>query len=179
MIASQTQPLRPVPSQQEIASAVVLLRSFAPTTLSSAVRDGSDAEIFASAVDRGRGAGLAPWQLKRAKSLLEGHLCGGISVHQVARACGLSRSHFSHAFRTSTGLSPHSWLIHRRVAKAHEMMRTQDPLSEIAHACGFSDQSHLTRQFRRATGLPPRAWRRLLVEAVQCTASGAVIAART
>ena len=163
MIASQAQTSRPVPSPQDIASAVVLLQSFAPATLSSAALDGFDVEIFTPAGGSRGGAGLAPWQLKRSKSLFEDHLCGGISVYQVARACGLSRSHFSYAFRSSTGVSPHGWLINRRVARACEMMRTQDPLCEIALACGFSDQSHLTRQFRRATGMTPRAWRRLRV----------------
>jgi len=161
MIAQQTQSPRPAPSQQKIASAIVLLRSFAPDTLASAVRDNFDADTFAPADGSKSGAGLAPWQLKRAKSLFESHLRGGVRVEQVARACGLSRSHFSHAFRTSTGLTPHSWLIHRRVARASELMLTQDPLCEIALACGFADQSHLTRRFGRATGMTPKAWRRL------------------
>ncbi len=158
MIASPAQSLRPVPSQQEIASAVVLLRSYAPNALASAVRDKFDIALLEP---RPGAAGLAPWQLKRAKSLFESHLCGGIGVEQVAGACGLSRSHFSHAFRTSTGLSPHTWLIHKRVAKACEMMRTRSSLCEIALTCGFSDQSHFTRLFRRAVGTTPRAWRRL------------------
>ncbi len=146
------------------------MRSFAPGTLASAVRDGIDAETFALAGHRDSGAGLAPWQLKRAKSLFESHLCGGIGVEQVARACDLSLSHYSHAFRTSIGLSPHSWRIHRRVEAAREMMRTRESLSEIALACGFSDQSHLTRQFRRATGVPPKAWRRIHAADGPCAA---------
>jgi AraC-like DNA-binding protein len=161
MIASQTGLPSPTPSQQEIASAIVLLRSFAPGTLASAARDGIDTETVTAADGRGGGAGLAPWQLKRAKSLFESHLCGGIGVEQVARACGLSRSHFSHAFRTSTGLSPHNWLIRKRVEAAREMMLSQGSLCEIALACGFSDQSHLTRQFHRVTGATPRAWCRM------------------
>jgi len=46
MIVSQASSQRPVPSQHEIAAAVVLLRSFAPATLASAIRNGFDAETF-------------------------------------------------------------------------------------------------------------------------------------
>ncbi|HEY0104632.1 MAG TPA: AraC family transcriptional regulator [Rhizomicrobium sp.] len=151
-----------IPSQQEIASAVVLLRSFAPDALASAVRGNFDAAAFALAGGQAKSAGLAPWQVKRAKALFESHLRDGIAVGRLAEACGLSRSHFSHAFKASTGASPHGWLIARRVEKAGEMLRAQAlPLTEVALACGFSDQSHLTRLFRRATGVTPRAWRRL------------------
>jgi AraC-like DNA-binding protein len=161
MIASQAESPRPIPSQQEIVSAVVLLRSFAPATLASAVRNGFDVETLALAGGRSRGAGLAPWQLKRAKALFEAHLCGGVGVEHVARACGLSRGHFSNAFRVSTGLSPHCWFTQRRIEAARDMLRTNQSLSDIALACGFADQSHFTRQFRRATGTTPKAWQRL------------------
>jgi AraC-like DNA-binding protein len=43
---------------------------------------------------------------------------------------------------------------------ARRLADTDQPLAEIALACGFCDQSHLTRTFRRRTGLTPGAWRR-------------------
>jgi AraC-like DNA-binding protein len=167
MIVSQALSTRPIPSQHEIAAAVVLLRSFAPATLASAIRNGFDVETFTLAGSRERGAGLAPWQLKRAKALIENHLVSGIRVEQVATVCGLSRSQFARAFRASTGFSPHSWLIRRRVEKARELLSVRTtPLVEVAFACGFSDQSHFTRLFRRATGVTPRAWRGLYLAKV-------------
>ena len=160
MIVSQALSPRPVPSHHEIAAAVVLLRSFAPATLSSAIRNGFDAETFTLAGGRERGAGLAPWQLKRAKALIENHLVSGICVEQVATVCGLSPSQFSRAFRTSTGFSPHSWLIHRRVEKARELLSVRTtPLVEVALACGFSDQSHFTRRFKQFQNVTPGQYR--------------------
>jgi len=32
-------------------------------------------------------------------------------------------------------------------------------ITEIALACGFSDQSHFTTAFRRLTGVPPHRYR--------------------
>jgi AraC family transcriptional regulator len=107
--------------------------------------------------------GLAPWQERRSKDMLAGDLTGATSLHEIARTCGLSVSHFSRAFRRSTGSSPHAWLLHMRVEAAKAMLRRrEEPLSMIALACGFADQSHFTRVFTRRVGLSPGAWRKYL-----------------
>lgn len=104
---------------------------------------------------------LAPWQLHRACQLLISATCNGCSVAKLAAACGLSSSHFAHAFKASTGVPPHRWLLRQRLERACEMMeRSGESLSAIAHHCGFSDQSHFTRSFRSAVGRSPAAWRR-------------------
>jgi AraC family transcriptional regulator len=40
------------------------------------------------------------------------------------------------------------------------MLESDEPLAQIAIACGLCDQSHLCRMFRRVVGVTPRAWRR-------------------
>ena len=105
--------------------------------------------------------GLAPWQEKRSKEMLAGDLAGATPLHEIADACGLSVSHFSRAFRKSTGLAPHAWLLQVRVDSAKAMLRAGDtPLCLIATTCGFADQSHFARVFMRRVGLTPGAWRR-------------------
>jgi len=47
--------------------------------------------------------GLAPWQERRAKEVLEANLCGDVPLTELARECGLSTSHFSRAFKDTTG----------------------------------------------------------------------------
>jgi AraC-like DNA-binding protein len=107
--------------------------------------------------------GLAPWQEKRSKDMLAGDLTGSTPLHDIACACGLSVSHFSRAFRRSTGASPHAWLLQMRVEAAKAMLRRREaPLSAVALACGFADQSHFTRVFTRRVGLSPGAWRKYL-----------------
>ena len=107
--------------------------------------------------------GLAPWQEKRSKEMLGGDLTGATPLSDIAKACGLSVSHFSRAFRRSTGLAPHAWLLHIRVEAAKAMLRARgSSLSMIALACGFADQSHFTRVFTRRVGLSPGAWRKYL-----------------
>ena len=105
--------------------------------------------------------GLAAWQERLAKEMLDAHLDGEISPVELARQCGLSPSHFARAFRRSTGKPPHQWLLHRRIEKAKTLLReTAMPLSDVAAACGFADQSHFTRVFAKASGAAPGQWRR-------------------
>jgi AraC family transcriptional regulator len=118
------------------------------------------------AATRSRG-GLAAWQERRAKELLSANLKEGISTADVARECSLTAGHFARAFRQTTGLSPHQWLLWRRVDKAHELLcEGKLSLAEIASACGFADQSHFTKVYARLRGISPGVWRRRL-ETVQ------------
>ena len=107
--------------------------------------------------------GLAAWQVKRAREILSANLDGSVPLRDVARECGLSVSHFSRAFRRTTGAAPHNWLLTHRVQVAKEKLR-DDRLSllDVALACGFADQSHLTRVFTQMVGVSPGAWRRAL-----------------
>jgi AraC-like DNA-binding protein len=109
----------------------------------------------------GAGGRLRPWQARRAMEMLDASLGGGLRTAELARACGLSASHFVQAFRRTTGLTPHRWLTRRRVERAMALLRDTDrSAAGIALACGFADQSHFTRVFTAVVGCPPVAWRR-------------------
>jgi AraC-like DNA-binding protein len=109
--------------------------------------------------------GLAPWQERRAREFLRASIKRGVALKEVARECGLSVGHFSHAFRRTLGVAPHKWLIEQRVALSREKLRDgRSSLSDVAAECGFSDQSHLARHFQRIVGVTPGAWRRALKE---------------
>jgi AraC family transcriptional regulator len=105
--------------------------------------------------------GLAPWQVRRVKAMVEAHLGRRLSTSELAAAAGLSTSHFCRAFKKSLGTSPQEYVLRRRVERTkHLMLSTRDPLCEISLACGFFDQAHLSRAFRRSQGCAPAAWRR-------------------
>jgi AraC family transcriptional regulator len=58
-------------------------------------------------------------------------------------------------------MSPHRWLVARRVSKAKELLeRSNLTLAEVAALCGFSSQSHLNAAFKQYAGLSPGRWRR-------------------
>jgi len=109
-----------------------------------------------------RRGGLGPSQERRVKELIVASLHEDISLARLAAECELSTRHFARAFRQSTGLSPHRWLLKCRAERARELLADRDlSLAEIATSCGFADQSHLTRIFSVIFGLSPGAWRRV------------------
>lgn len=118
-------------------------------------------ELFALPPAGEARGGLTPRQLSRVRDYVEAHLSVRIAVTELADVAGLSESWFTRAFKQTTGLPPHQWVLRRRLARAQGLLEASDlSLAEIACAVGFADQAHLTRSFRSATGVTPAAWRR-------------------
>ena len=91
---------------------------------------------------------------------VEAHLSESMDLAELAAIAGLSVYHFARAFKQTAGVTPHHYLVHRRIERAQEMLaRSGLPLSEIALAVGFSDQSHLARHFRQTLGVTPGQFR--------------------
>lgn len=108
-----------------------------------------------------RPGGLAVWQANRALEYIEENLGSTMALRQLADCVALSESHFSRAFKQSLGSSPMAYIAARRIERAKLMMASaRARLTDIAQACGFSDQSHLNRCFRRVVGMSPGRWRR-------------------
>ncbi len=105
--------------------------------------------------------GLAPWQKRKVDRYIQQRLERTLRVKELAEQVSLSVSHFCRAFKESFGASPHLHLTRLRVERAQRfMLTTQDPLSQIALACGMADQAHLSKLFRREVGEAPNTWRR-------------------
>ena len=105
---------------------------------------------------------LKPWQLSTAKRMVLDHLDTGISVTELAEACGLSRSHFTRMFKESTQVPPQKWMREQRISKSKELLAASSRvLAEIALECGFYDQAHFCRTFMKTAGMTPLAWQQL------------------
>ena len=110
--------------------------------------------------NRARGSGLSKWRLKRAIEYMAGNLSEPIRLADIATAAGLSRMHFAAQFRMATGLSPHEYLLKRRIERARELLiNSRLPLVEIAFEVGFRTQAHFTTVFARFAGETPNVWR--------------------
>ena len=101
--------------------------------------------------------------LRRARDMLLANVAAGIGNRELEAASGLDRWTLARQFRAAYGVSPHRFLIMRRLDRARELILGGASLAEAAYAAGFADQSHMTRRFRQAYGLSPGAWRSLVV----------------
>jgi AraC-like DNA-binding protein len=105
--------------------------------------------------------GLAPWQLRRVIEYLEAHLPQRVDLADLAALAGLSQSHFSRAFKASTGMAPYRWQLDARIRRAQALLiDTSTSLDEVAETTGFADAVHFGRTFRKLSGATPAAWRR-------------------
>ena len=98
--------------------------------------------------------------LSGALAFMEHNFHRDISREEISRAAHLSPSHLSHLFKAHVGQGLRERLNHLRVARAAELLvRTENPLSQIALDCGFKEQSYFTKVFRRQMGFTPKAYR--------------------
>ncbi|MDZ7927911.1 MAG: AraC family transcriptional regulator [Agrobacterium sp.] len=105
---------------------------------------------------------LASWQLRAATDYISEHCLRSIRLEELAELTNLSQSHFSHAFKASTGVPPHQWQMQARIDRVKDlMMRTDMALTDIAIAAGFSDQAHFSRVFRKMVGVSPSVWQKI------------------
>jgi AraC family transcriptional regulator len=91
---------------------------------------------------------------------IENNIGQRISVQALAKLANLSVCYFVRAFKLSVGVTPHDYLIRRRVERTMELLLDTDmSISEIALAVGFADQSHCARRFRQYVGMSPGNYR--------------------
>ena len=104
--------------------------------------------------------GLPPRVVRRVHEHINTNIDGRISVGALAKLANLSICYFVRAFKRSVGVTPHDYVILRRVKRTMELLSDTDmSLSEIALAAGFADQSHCARRFRQHVGMSPRDYR--------------------
>ncbi|WP_244271415.1 helix-turn-helix transcriptional regulator [Pseudovibrio axinellae] len=103
--------------------------------------------------------GLSPQQLRRTDEWISANLSGPVLLADLASQAGLSEFHFQRMFTLSRGISPHKWVMSKRVNLAKSELRGSQTIAQIASSCGFSCQSHLTRAFKAEVGTTPARYR--------------------
>jgi len=105
--------------------------------------------------------GLSRAKMSVVLDYMNAHLNQNIELAELANLVELSKFHFLRLFRTSCGVTPHDYLVRRRVEVATDILLHEDAsLAEVAYRLGFADQSHFSRHFRRITGASPGRLRR-------------------
>ena len=98
--------------------------------------------------------------LLRARDLADARYFEPLTVADMARAAGLSRSHFSEQFKRAFGESPHAYLLTRRLERAAVLLRTTDySVADVCFRVGLDSVGSFTSSFGRAYGRTPTAYR--------------------
>ncbi|MBO4630726.1 MAG: PocR ligand-binding domain-containing protein [Lentisphaeria bacterium] len=96
-----------------------------------------------------------------AELFIQKHYAQSLTVDMIARAVGISKSHFLHKFSNQTGISPIAYLNQYRVEKASELLKDSNlTIGEISGYCGFGSLDMFIRHFRKFYGKTPLEYRK-------------------
>jgi len=106
---------------------------------------------------------LSAAELHRIKRYIEENLDAHLSLQRLADVLRINIYRFVRSFKQSTGLSPHRYVLERRIAQSRLLLADPNlPLVEVALRSGFSSQSHFSTAFRRLMNITPGRYRRAL-----------------
>lgn len=104
---------------------------------------------------------LSQIQCRLVLDYIEAHLASDIGLEELASIAGMTRFHFSRAFKLTFGESPYQFVIHRRVERAKQLLLgSRMSIAEVAVESGFGSSSQFARTFRDFVNQTPLAFRR-------------------
>ena len=109
-------------------------------------------------------AGQEDGPIDRAVTLLCDDYSAKVTLSDLIDEAGVPRQRLISAFRRRTGLTPHAFLVNRRIIAAKQLLRSGEQASTVAVNTGFSDQAHLIRTFKARIGVTPGAYQQAVRE---------------
>lgn len=90
---------------------------------------------------------------------IDGRLGECLSIRDLANLAGVGRSTFCEQFKAHFGVTPHHYLLGRKMARAKSLLEAgESNITAVSFELGFSSAAHFSTAFRSATGLSPRAY---------------------
>lgn len=103
------------------------------------------------------------YQIHQVIAYIRDHLADDLSVEKLSSVAGISPLYFSEAFKRHQGVTPHKYILLKRIDWAKELLSTTSlPIATVAQETGFSSQGHLTTTFSRLLGMTPWEFRKQL-----------------
>ncbi len=100
-------------------------------------------------------------RLSRVMDFIEANIERNLKLEELAEIACLSSYHFARAFKASTGVAPHQYMMSQKLDLAKTLLSDDNyKLVEVAFKAGFANQAHFTRAFKRATGSTPGEYRK-------------------
>lgn len=97
--------------------------------------------------------------LARVAEYIAANYAQPVSLAELCKVSGLSESHLVRSFKKRFGMTPHEYLIDRRIRHSRHELRRGRPIAEVALELGFADQAHLQRMFKRIVATTPGQYR--------------------
>ena len=100
-------------------------------------------------------------RLNRVIEFVDANIALDLCVSTLASVAGMSSFYFCRSFKQSTGITPHRYVLTRRMEHAKQLLQEKTvSLVQVAHEVGFADQSQFTRVFHKIVGTTPSQYRK-------------------
>ncbi len=94
----------------------------------------------------------------RSKRFIDQHFREELGLDQLAASFFVSKYHFIRLFKRYHGLTPHQYLMDRRIAHAKELLKAGHSVTDACQSVGFQSLSSFNALFKRKTGRRPSAF---------------------
>jgi AraC-like DNA-binding protein len=110
---------------------------------------------------RVRARPLSPLMLRKVVEFIDAGISTKLSLAQLAQVARMSEHQFLRCFSLATGMTPHQFILEKRISHADRLLRTgRAPIAQVAIEAGFNSQAHLSQVFRARRGTTPGTVRR-------------------
>lgn len=98
-------------------------------------------------------------KLERAAEYIREHCTQALKLEDICTAAELSASYLIRAFKQQYGMTPHAYLVNRRIQFARQQLRQGRLIADVALDAGFADQAHFQRVFKQHLAATPGQYR--------------------
>ncbi|RAI63578.1 AraC family transcriptional regulator [Pseudomonas fluorescens] len=99
------------------------------------------------------------FKLERAADYIRDRCTQTLKLEDICEAAQLSPSYLIRAFKQQYGMTPHAFLVNRRIQFAQDQLRSGKLIADVALEAGFADQAHFQRAFKQHLAATPGQYR--------------------
>lgn len=102
-----------------------------------------------------------PIAVTQTVKIIEERFCSDLSMRDLSKEVGMSSSHLHAQFKQAVGMSPHQYILKKRMDKAkHQLVTSREPIKWIAADVGFANVENFCRAFKKQMGMTAASYRK-------------------
>lgn len=86
------------------------------------------------------------------------NLANDLSLDHLSKKFYLNKYHLGQLFKEATGFTVTEYIIHRRILKARELLRSNRTVQQVGTLVGYNNNSHFIRTFKKLVGVSPKQY---------------------
>ncbi len=97
-------------------------------------------------------------RISKGKECIDTFFLKPLTIEQISKEAAMSEYHFFRLFKTIYGISPHQYILKKRLEYGlHILKQDKTAVSIAAYECGFSDIHAFSKAFKKYFGYTPSA----------------------